>query len=61
MFRGRFVSTTRKTARTIHTRSKGRFKTARAAWGDIANATGKSAKRVVGKAHSRTHWRFIVR
>jgi len=45
----------------VHRRSKRRFKTARAAWSDIHRATGKTAKVVTGKAHTRTHWVFRTR
>lgn len=42
-------------------RSKRLFKSARAAWMDILHRTGIPARRVVGKAHTRTHWVFKVR
>lgn len=44
-----------------HQRTKGRYKTARGAWGSIARETGKHSKDVVRRTHSATHWVFITK
>jgi len=46
---------------TTHRRSKARFKSARAAWHDIARATGKRASAVKRRAHTARHWVFVTR
>ncbi len=42
-------------------RAKRRFPTARAAWTDIRKDEGLTAKAVVRKRHTRSHWGFVVR
>jgi len=43
------------------TRSKRRFRTARAAWSDIHRRTGRRAASVIRTAHTRLSWVFVVR
>lgn len=47
--------------RRAYRRSKREFKSARSAWRDIARTAGIGIQRVTGRAHTRTHWVFLVR
>ena len=51
---------TKKRAVRYAQRSKKTYRTARAAWNDIARSHGLKPRQVKG-AHTRTHWRWRIK